>query len=181
MNTRFNQRVYDILSEKSALPRIVTYRGQDSPYDDETNVIGPGYKSNDPDDVRSITRRRKEFADRLRKIRRGEATPKQELHTDTEFKKALNAPPKDPDDRNAPDEVPDREGPGSQGGDRLSNFRGPYGRTHAQAAGDIKTDVMNSRGREAEEWVRDAEKAVRDGEERAVRSRNRANQRKKRS
>jgi len=41
--------------------------------------------------------------------------------------------------------------------------------------------VMNSRGREAEGWVRDAEKAVRDREEQAVRSRNRANQRKKRS
>ena len=140
-----------ILAEKSALPRIETDDG-------EEEVAGPGYWSGDPHDVRHMKRRRKEFATHIKRIRKGKAEPEQQRvdpdapHKENEYGESVPQPP--------------RKGPGSPGG--------PAGRTHAQAAGDIKGDIMSSRGREAEGWIEDAEREVSAREKQAVKSRARA-------
>ena len=104
-----------------------------------------------------MKRRRKEFATHLKKIRTGRAKPEQQ-----------RVDPNAPHQENEYGEVepqPPRKGPGSQGG--------PAGRTHAQAAGDIKGDIMSSRGQEAEGWIKDAERDVRGREDQALGSKRR--------
>ena len=143
----------DFIAERSALPRIVTTKGKDSPYDDETDVVGPGYWSGDPDDVSNIKRRRKEFATHIKRIRKGKAEPEQQRvdpdapHKEVKYGEIEPQPP--------------RKGPGSQG------------ETHAQAAADIKSNLMYSRGREHEGHVKDAERDVRGREDQALRSKGR--------
>ena len=131
-----------LLAEKSALPRV------EKDEDGDEMVTTDSGSTYDQDDVRSMKRRRKEFAGHLKNIRKGKQKPAQETV--------------DPDLADW-DEVPERRGPG-----------GPI--THAQRAADIKNDLLASRGREAEYATQDAEKAVSDREKQAVKSRNRAYQ-----
>ena len=137
-----------VLVEKSALPRVE--RGEDDDEEESVNT-GSGW-TYDQDDVRSMKRRRKEFADHLKNIRKGKQKPSQEIV--------------DPDLADW-DEVPERRGPGGSGGGD---------QTHAQRAASITNDMLGSRGREAEYATQDAEKAVSDRENQAVKSRNRASQ-----
>ena len=146
-----------LLAEKSALPRVVTTKGKDSPYDDEKEVDVDGGWTDDPDEVEDFKSRRKHFAKHLKNIRKGKAEPKQKTTDDPEFAR---------DSRSAL-EPPDRPGPGGTG-------EGNWDPTHAQAAARLKSDLLSSRGREAEEHRQEAEKRVSAREKQAARSRTRA-------
>ena len=133
-----------VLVEKSALPRV------EKDEDGEEWVKAGNLSTNDEDDVRSMKRRRKEFAGHLKNIRKGKQKPSQEkVH---------------PDLANW-DEVPERRGPGGSGGGD---------QTHAQRAASITNDMLGSRGREAEYATQDAEEKVSDREKQAVKSHGRA-------
>jgi len=152
----------DFIAERSALPRIVTTKGEDSPYDDETDVEGPGYWSGDPDDVSNIKSRRKEFARHLKRIRTGKAKPEQET-LDPKRTRQI-----DPDSGEEKTQPP-RKGPGSQGSPEIPQMD----KTHAQAVADIKSDLIGSRGGEHEGHVEDAERDVRGREDQALKSKKR--------
>jgi len=116
----YQERIYSLLIERSALPRI----------DKEGDVDLGGAWSSDPEHVRSIKRRRGELAKHLKDIRAGKKKPTQKTDDTRKVNKFGEV------------EVnPARSGPGGEGGRR----------THAQAAGDIKSDLMHSRGREADD------------------------------
>ena len=134
-----------VLLERSALPRIERDDGEE-----DVNV-GGGW-SGDPDHVEDMKSRRRQLAKHLKKIRRGEAKPKQETDSTGRYED-------------------DRRGPG--GDDSLPSWD-PDRKTHAQAAGDIKSDLMNSRGREAEEHRDQWEREVSNKEKMAARLRLRA-------
>ena len=145
-----------VLVEKSALPRV------EKDEDGDEEVAGDRYWSSDEDHVRSMKRRRKEFAGHLKNIKKGKAEPEQKEHDWSKPRKEGYA--------GETVHQPPRSGPGNQGG--------TAGRTHAQAAADIKSDMMSSRGDEHESHVRDAESKISDAEKRAVSSRKQAPARK---
>ena len=113
--------------------------------DQEGDVDADGAYTDDEDDVSSTKRRRGELAKHLKNIRKGKAKPEQETDDKARYEK-------------------DRAGP-----------KGSGTRTHAQAAGDIKSDLMGSRGRESEENRAHFERAVKGREEQAVKSAGRRN------
>jgi hypothetical protein len=108
--------------------------------DQEGDVDVDGAYTDDEDAVSSTKRRRGELAKHLKNIRKGKAKPEQETDDKARYDK-------------------DRAGP-----------KGSGTRTHAQAAGDIKSDLMGSRGRESEENRAHFERAVKGREEQAVKS-----------
>ena len=139
-----------LLAEKSALPRISK--------DDGEEWVGDNTgETDDPDEVEDFKSRRKHFAKHLKNIRKGKAEPKQKTTDDPEFAR---------DSRSAL-EPPDRPGPGGTG-------EGNWDPTHAQAAARLKSDLLSSRGIEAEEHRQEAEKRVSAREKQAARSRTRA-------
>jgi hypothetical protein len=149
-----------VLVEKSALPRVE----KDEDDEDEESVnTGSGW-TYDQDDVRSMKRRRKEFADHLKNIRKGKAKPEQKEHDWSKPRKEGYA--------GETEHQPPRSGPGG------TRPFGGRGKTHAQRAADIKSDMMSSRGDEHESHVRDAESKISNAEKQAVSSRKQAPARK---
>jgi len=137
-----------LLAEKSALPRIST--------DDGEEWVGDNTgETDDPDAVEDFKIRRRELAKHLKNIRKGKAEPEQKTVDPNKM------PERDEYGEDKPQ--PPRSGP-----------RGSGERTHAEAAADLKSDLLSSRGREAEEHKIEAEKRVSAREKQATKSRTRA-------